>query len=231
MEEISRGCASLRRDHEREQLALLRPGLRSSAPRSRSRSSSRPSRRGEKLGCFGLTEPDERLRRAARMKTVAEQRGRRRTSSTARRTGSPTAPQADAIIVFAMTDQEPGQQGHHRLPRADRHARLQPARKPDEKLGIRAAHSCTIFFEDMQRAGEERPRQGGRRASRSRWPRSTAGASASPRRRSASRAPRYEKARRLLEGAQGLRQADRATTRPSSSCSPTWRPSSTPRAC
>ncbi len=46
-----------RRHHERQQLALLRPGGASSAPTSRRSKFLTPFARGEKLGCFGLTEP------------------------------------------------------------------------------------------------------------------------------------------------------------------------------
>jgi butyryl-CoA dehydrogenase len=57
-------------------------------------------------------------------------------------------PQADVVIVFAMTDRSKGHKGIS--------AFLVPTSvkgfsrgKPDEKVGIRASGSCTLFFEDV----------------------------------------------------------------------------------
>ena len=76
MEEISRGLRRHGRDHERQQLALLRSGARRPAPTSRSRSFLEPFARGQKLGCFALTEPMSGSD-AAEMRTTAVRSGRR----------------------------------------------------------------------------------------------------------------------------------------------------------
>ena len=65
---------------------------------------------------------------------------------------------------------------------------------PDHKLGIHAAHSCTVFFENCK-LPDARSSGTSARGSRWRWPRSTAGASASPARRSASRRRRSPRRR------------------------------------
>ena len=74
MEEICRGVRLHRRDHERQQLARLRPAAQVRQRGSRSRSSSRPCAAGKKLGCFGLTEPMSGSD-ASTMATLAEKDG------------------------------------------------------------------------------------------------------------------------------------------------------------
>ena len=227
MEEISRGCASTRRDHERQQLAraAIRCQVRhrraearvsgaagggaSSSAASRSRSRKRLRRGGAE---------DHRARPTARL---VHQRHQELDHQ---------RPDADVCILHTMTAPEKGtrasprsscrrhDQGraHAASRREARHPRL--AVVPDLPRRRAAARSALAA------------RRRGRRLQGRDVRRSTAAASASPRRRSASRAPPRGRPR-VRQGAQGLRQADRASTRRSSSCSPTWRPSSTPRAC
>jgi len=116
-----------------------------------------PFAKGEKLGAFALTEPMSGSD-AAEMRTVAARRGDEYVLDGTKNFIT-NGPQADAILVFAMTD------------RAKRHkgisAFLVPTDvkgfsrgKPDEKVGIRASGSCSIFFEGCAlparlRLGEE----------------------------------------------------------------------------
>jgi butyryl-CoA dehydrogenase len=58
-------------------------------------------------------------------------------------------PQADFVIVFAVSAREGGKLKHHAL--------IMPTDLPgitkaphDEKLGIHAAHSCTLYFENVK---------------------------------------------------------------------------------
>jgi butyryl-CoA dehydrogenase len=109
-----------------------------------------PAASGQKLGCFGLTEPMSGSD-AQTMKTVAE-----RVSGGYVLNGSKNfitnGPAADFIIVFAITGQDahkPGKWKHTAfvVPTQSPGVTLAPH---DEKLGIHAAHSCTIFFENVR---------------------------------------------------------------------------------
>jgi butyryl-CoA dehydrogenase len=113
-----------------------------------------PAASGQKLGCFGLTEPMSGSD-AQTMQTVAE-----RVSGGYVLNGSKNfitnGPAADFIIVFAVTDREQSSDPHK--PAKLRHtAFVLPMSAPgvslaphDEKLGIHAAHSCTVFFENVR---------------------------------------------------------------------------------
>ena len=97
-------------------------------------------------------------------------------------------------------------------------------------MGISAAHSCTIFFEDMRVPAKNLLGKEGEgfKVAMATLDGGRIGIAAQA--LGIARAA-FEEALALLEGAQDLRQAHRATTRRSSSCSPTWRPRSTPRGC
>jgi alkylation response protein AidB-like acyl-CoA dehydrogenase len=100
----------LRRHHERQQLALLRPHLQVRHGRAKG-AGPHPRAPRDKLGCFGLTEPMS----GSDAQTMVTTPRRRPTAgcSTARRTGSPTGPIADWILVFAVsTAARPKGQAH-----------------------------------------------------------------------------------------------------------------------
>ena len=228
MEEISRGCASTGVIMSREQLALLRPGAEVRHRGAEAASGSSPSPAGEKLGCFGLTEP-EAGSDAAAQKTIAVTQGR----------------QLRHQRHEELDHQRPEGRRHRALrhdrqgggaPRASRPSSCPPtprastARTPDEKMGIRAALSCSIFFEDMEVPAKNLlGKEGdGFKVAMSTLDGGRIGIAAQA--LGIARAA-FEEALRLRAGAQDLRQAHRASTRRSSSCSPTWRPRSTPRGC
>ncbi len=116
-----------------------------------------PFAKGQRLGCFALTEPMSGSD-AAEMRTVAVRRGEEYVLDGSKNFIT-NGPQADVALVFAMTD------------RAKRHkgisAFLVPTDakgftrgKPDDKVGIRASGSCTVFLEGCAiparyRLGEE----------------------------------------------------------------------------
>src|SRR3954466_1831782 len=117
----------------------------------------KPFASGEKLGCFGLTEPQAGSD-AAEQRTTAVRKGDSYLVN-GTKNWITNGPVADAIVLFTMTDLSKGTKGitafvvETKTPGFVR-------QKPDEKLGICASPSCTIFFENMvvpasQRLGQE----------------------------------------------------------------------------
>jgi butyryl-CoA dehydrogenase len=110
-----------------------------------------PAASGKKLGCFGLTEPMSGSD-AQTMKTVAERDG-----SSFVINGSKNfitnGPAADFIVLFAVSGKDGDRVRHTAfvLPLDAPGVSISPH---DEKMGIRAAQSCTIFFENV-RLGED----------------------------------------------------------------------------
>jgi alkylation response protein AidB-like acyl-CoA dehydrogenase len=116
-----------------------------------------PYASGRKLGCFGLTEPMSGSD-AGTMATFAERQGDHYVINGSKNWIT-NGPFADTIVLFAMTTKGIGHKGATAI--------LVPLDAPgvvrnhhDDKLGIRAAHSCTIFFENTKvpvanRLGEE----------------------------------------------------------------------------
>jgi butyryl-CoA dehydrogenase len=103
-----------------------------------------PFAKGERLGCFALTEPMSGSD-AAEMRTVAVRRGDEYVLDGSKNFIT-NGPQADVVLVFAMTDRSKGHKGISAfLVPADANGFTRG--KPDEKVGIRASGSCSIFFE------------------------------------------------------------------------------------
>ncbi|MGO8993640.1 MAG: acyl-CoA dehydrogenase family protein [Polyangiaceae bacterium] len=106
-----------------------------------------PCARGEKLGCFGLTEPMSGSD-AQTMATNAEKVAGGWVINGAKNWIT-NGPHADYILLFAVTDRSG--------PKIKHTAFLIPKDTPgftqnprDHKLGIHAAHSCTVFFESCK---------------------------------------------------------------------------------
>jgi butyryl-CoA dehydrogenase len=156
MEEISRGCAGTGVIMSAQNSLFCEPVHHFGTDAQREEFL-RPFASGAKLGCFALTEPTSGSD-AAEMRTVAVARGDEYVLDGTKNFIT-NGPQADAVLLFAMTD------------RAKRHkgitAFLVPTdakgftrAKPDEKVGIRASGSCTLYFEGCvlpkrYRLGEE----------------------------------------------------------------------------
>ncbi|HTQ46225.1 MAG TPA: acyl-CoA dehydrogenase family protein [Polyangiaceae bacterium] len=106
-----------------------------------------PVASGEKLGCFGLTEPMSGSD-AQTMVTSAE-----KTSGGWRINGAKNwitnGPHADWIVVFAVTERS-GPKVRHTAFLVERGTKGYTQNPPDHKLGIHAAHSCTVFFENCE---------------------------------------------------------------------------------
>lgn len=104
-----------------------------------------PFARGERLGAFALTEPQSGSD-AAELRTTAERRGDAYVLN-GNKNFITNGPQADAILVFAMTDREKRHRGISAfLVPADAPGLVRG--KPDDKVGIRASGSCPIFLEE-----------------------------------------------------------------------------------
>ncbi|HYQ80537.1 MAG TPA: acyl-CoA dehydrogenase family protein, partial [Anaeromyxobacteraceae bacterium] len=101
--------------------------------------------RGERLGAFALTEPMSGSD-AAEMRTLAVRKGNEYVLNGTKNFIT-NGPQADVALVFLMTDKAKRHKGISAfLVPADAKGLIRG--KPDDKVGIRASGSCTIFFED-----------------------------------------------------------------------------------
>jgi butyryl-CoA dehydrogenase len=156
IEEISRGCASTGVTLSVNNSLYCDPVMKFGNDEQKERFL-KPYASGEKLGCFGLTEPQAGSD-AAEQRTTAVKKG-----STYVINGTKNwitnGPVADAIVLFTMTDLSKGTKGITAF-LVDTNTPGFLRQKADEKLGICASPSCTIFFENMevsesQRLGKE----------------------------------------------------------------------------
>jgi butyryl-CoA dehydrogenase len=104
-----------------------------------------PVASGKKLGCFGLTEPMSGSD-AQTMVTSAEKHAHGWVLNGAKNWIT-NGPHADWILVFAVTDRS-GPRVKHTAFLVERGTPGYTQNPPDHKLGIHAAHSCTVFFEN-----------------------------------------------------------------------------------
>ncbi len=112
-----------------------------------------PFATGEKLGCFGLTEPMSGSD-AQHMATRAEKKGDRYVIR-GQKNFITNGPNADAIVVFAATDPSKGSRGTtcFVIPRTAKGYLIESL---DKKLGIKGSHSCTISFDECEVPEENR---------------------------------------------------------------------------
>ena len=113
--------------------------------------------RGDKLGCFMLSEP-EAGSDAAAQKTVAVRDGDDYLIN-GTKNWITNGPQADTGVLMCMTDPAAGHRGISSFV-VDMNGDGVRRGPKDDKLGIRASHSCQVFFEDhrvsaTQRIGQE----------------------------------------------------------------------------
>lgn len=146
MEEISRGCASTGVIMSVNNSLYCDPILKFGTEEQK-REFLEPFARGEKLGCFGLTEP-EAGSDAAAQKTVAVRKGDEYVINGSKNWIT-NGPRADAIVLFTMTNREAGHKGITPFIVPTNTPGFIRA-EPDKKMGISAAHSCSMFFEDMR---------------------------------------------------------------------------------
>ena len=146
MEEISRGCASTGVIMSVNNSLYCDPILKFGTEEQKQEFLV-PFAKGEKLGCFGLTEP-EAGSDAAAQKTVAVRKGNEYIINGSKNWIT-NGPVADAIVLFAMTDKAAGNKGISAFLVPTSSPGFNRA-KPDRKMGISAAQSCSLFFEDMK---------------------------------------------------------------------------------
>jgi butyryl-CoA dehydrogenase len=112
-----------------------------------------PTASGQMLGAFGLTEPasgsDARM-----MKTVAEAQGDGGFILNGAKNWITNGPHAEHILVFAISTIDPVKPKHTAM-LVRRGTPGFTVAAPDHKLGIHAAHSATIFFENVRVAKED----------------------------------------------------------------------------
>jgi butyryl-CoA dehydrogenase len=156
MEEVSRACASLGVIMSVNNSLVCDP-LQRFGNDGQKREFLTPLASGKQLGCFGLTEPSSGSD-AAHMDTFCERDGDHWVINGSKNFIT-NGPHADIMLLFAMTRRHVGHKGitcfivPTSTPGLERRAH-------DDKLGIHAAHSCTIFFDncrvpDAQRLGDE----------------------------------------------------------------------------
>jgi butyryl-CoA dehydrogenase len=147
MEEVSRACASSGVIMSVNNSLFCDP-LSDFGSEWQKREILTPTARGEMLGAFGLTEPASGSD-AQTMLTVAEAQGDGSYLVNGSKNFITVGPEADHILVFALSDKDADHHRHstfivrHDMPGLS----LAPH---DDKMGIRAAHSCTIFFENVK---------------------------------------------------------------------------------
>ena len=146
VEEISRGCGSTGVITSVNNSLYCDPVLKFGTDAQKAEFLT-PYARGEKLGCFGLTEP-EAGSDAAAQKTVAVKKGDHYVINGSKNWIT-VGPKADAIVLFTMTDQSKGNKGitAFLVPTSTPGFNRAP---PDKKMGISAAWSCTMYFEDLK---------------------------------------------------------------------------------
>lgn len=146
MEEVSRACASVGVIMSVNNSLVCDPLLKF-ANDDQKKAWLAPLASGKMLGCFGLTEPASGSD-ASHMETVAEQDGDDWILNGSKNWIT-NGPHADVIVVFAAHDRSQGAKGTTAfiVPRDTPGFTRNP---PDHKLGIHAAHSCTVFFENCR---------------------------------------------------------------------------------
>jgi butyryl-CoA dehydrogenase len=144
MEEISRGCAGTGVIMSVNNSLYCDPVLKYGTD-DQKRELLAPFARGDRLGCFALTEPMSGSD-AAEMRTTAVARGEEYVLSGSKNYIT-NGPQADVMLVFAMTDKAKAHKGISAF-LVPTDAKGLARGKPDDKVGIRASGSCSVFFEE-----------------------------------------------------------------------------------
>jgi butyryl-CoA dehydrogenase len=146
MEEVSRACASTGVIMSVNNSLVCDPIYRFGTA-AQHREFLAPLAAGQKLGCFGLSEP-EAGSDAGAQRTTAERDGDTWVINGVKNWIT-NGPVADVCVLFAMTDRAAGTKGITAfiLPMNAAGVRCGP---PDDKLGIRGSKSCQIFLDDVR---------------------------------------------------------------------------------
>ncbi|MBK7823771.1 acyl-CoA dehydrogenase family protein [Nannocystis sp.] len=151
MEEVSAACASTGVIMSVNNSLVCDPLLKF-ATEAQKQQWLRPLARGEKLGCFMLSEPNAGSDAAAQ-KTRAIKDGDGYVIQGVKNWIT-NGPQADTGILFTMTEPEKGNHGITAFI-VDMHGEGVTRGPKDDKLGIRASHSCQIFFTDHRVSADQ----------------------------------------------------------------------------
>jgi len=146
MEEISRGCASTSVVMSVNNSLYCDPLLRFAGKHLYSKFLT-PFARGEKLGCFALSEPGNGSDAAA-AKTVARKEGSEYILN-GTKAWITNGYEADAAIVFATTNADKKHEGISAFVVPMPTPGLSLGKK-EEKLGIRGSSTCNLIFEECR---------------------------------------------------------------------------------
>jgi butyryl-CoA dehydrogenase len=151
LEEISRACASCGVIMSVNNSLFCDPLLRYGTDEQK-KDILAPTAAGELIGAYALTEPSSGSD-AQTMTTAAEAQPDGSFVLNGSKNFITNGPAAKHIIVFAITDRQDGKVRHTALiVRPDmKGVSVSPK---DDKLGIRAAHSCTLYFDNVRVAPE-----------------------------------------------------------------------------
>jgi len=175
IEEISRVCASTGTILSVQNSLFCDPLHRFGTPEQKKKFLA-PFARGEKIGCYALTEPQAGSNAAA-LRTVAVRKGDRYVVN-GTKAWITNGGVADAVLVYVNTDPSKGEKGITALV-VERGTPGFKVGKEEKKLGINATACVELSFTDCEVPLENRV---GKEGEGYRWrsPRSMAGASASP---------------------------------------------------
>jgi butyryl-CoA dehydrogenase len=146
MEEICRACASTGVIMSVNNSLVCDPLLRFGTD-AQKRTWLAPLAAGDKLGCFGLSEPEAGSDAAAQRTTAIRDGDEWVIQGT--KNWITNGPVADVIILFAMNDRDQGHRGITAfvVPMDTPGVRCG---EPDDKLGIRGSQSSQVFFDDAR---------------------------------------------------------------------------------
>ncbi len=147
VEEMSRACASCGVIMSVNNSLFCDPIVKFGTPEQKTRVLA-PTASGQVLGAFGLTEPSSGSD-ARMMKTVGEVQPDGSIVLNGAKNWITNGPHAEHIIVFAITTVDPVKPKHTAM-LVQRGMQGFTVAAPDHKLGIHAAHSATIFFENVR---------------------------------------------------------------------------------
>ena len=147
LEEISRACASCGVIMSVNNSLFCDPLLRSGTDWQKKEILT-PTAQGSMLGAFALTEPSSGSD-AQTMTTSAEAQPDGSYLLNGSKNFITCGPEAEHIIVFAITSRDRGRVKHTGLIVRKGQPGLSVS-PHDNKLGIRAAHSCTLYFDNLR---------------------------------------------------------------------------------
>ncbi len=147
VEEVSRACASTGVIMSVNNSLFCDPVYKFGTAEQKSRVLA-PVASGQQLGAFGLTEPSSGSD-ARTMKTLAEASPDGGFVLNGAKNWITNGPHAEYIVVFAVTTPD-AQKPRHTAMLLQRGMAGFSVAEPDHKLGIHAAHSASIFFENVR---------------------------------------------------------------------------------